>query len=41
MRIVSDLGLTIKVNGSGKIFSQIPKPGKIVKNKEVCAVYLK
>ncbi|RPG63054.1 MAG: PASTA domain-containing protein [Flavobacteriaceae bacterium TMED238] len=41
MRITSDLGLNIKVNGSGKIFSQIPKPGKIIKNKEVCTVYLK
>ena len=41
MRIISDLGLNIKVDGSGKVFSQIPKPGKSIKNKKVCTVYLK
>ena len=41
MRIISDLGLNIKVDGSGKVFSQIPKPGQSIKNKKICMVYLK
>ena len=41
MRIISGIGLKIKVNGSGKVFSQIPKPGKTINNKDICTVYLK
>ena len=41
MRIISGIGLKIKVNGSGKVISQIPKPGKTINNKDICTVYLK
>ena len=41
MRIISVIGLKIKVNGSGKVFSQIPKPGKTINNNDMCTLYLK
>ena len=41
MRIISAIGLKIKVNGSGKVISQIPKPGRAINNNDMCTVYLK
>ena len=41
MRIISGIGLKIKVNGSGKVISQIPEPGEAINNSDMCTVYLK
>ena len=41
MKIINGIGLKIKVNGSGKVISQIPKPGKTINNNDLCTIYLK
>ncbi len=41
MNIVSQFGLRIKINGSGRVISQKPKPGTILSPKDICYVELK
>ena len=41
IKIISGAGLKLKINGSGQVISQSPKPGKLIKNNEVCVLTLK
>ena len=41
IRILSDAGLKFKVNGSGQVVDQFPKPGKLSKNDKLCILTLK
>ena len=41
IKIISGAGLKVKINGSGKVISQSPKPGKLIINNEVCVLTLK
>ena len=41
IKIISGAGLKIKINGSGKVISQSPKPGKLIRNNEVCILTLR
>ncbi len=40
IRILSNAGLKVKVNGSGKVIDQFPKPGKSNKNSKLCILTL-
>ena len=39
--ILTDAGLKVKVNGSGKVIEQFPKPGSLSKNSKQCILTLK
>ena len=39
--ILSNAGLKVKVNGSGQVIDQFPKPGKLSKNSKLCILTLK
>ena len=39
--ILTDAGLKVKVNGSGKVIEQFPKPGSLSKNNKLCILTLK
>ena len=39
--ILADAGLKVKVNGSGKVIEQFPKPGSLSKNSKQCILTLK
>ena len=41
IKIISGAGLKLKINGSGMVISQTPKPGKLIKNNEVCTLTLR
>ena len=41
IKIISNAGLNIKVEGSGQVISQSPRPGTILHHKEICLVQLK
>ena len=41
IKIISGAGLKLKINGSGKVISQSPKPGKLIRNNEVCTITLR
>ena len=41
IKIISDAGLKVKINGSGKVISQSPKPGELIKSNEVCILTLR
>jgi len=41
MAILSNAGLKVKVNGSGKVIEQFPKPGSLSKNSKQCILTLK
>ena len=41
MAILSNAGLKVKVNGSGKVIEQFPKPGSLSKNSKLCILTLK
>ena len=41
IKIISNAGLNIKVEGSGQVISQNPRPGTILHHKEICLVQLK
>jgi len=41
IKIISGVGLKVKINGSGKVISQSPKPGKLIRNNEICILTLK
>ena len=41
IKIISSAGLKVKINGSGQVISQSPKPGKQIRNNEVCVLTLK
>ena len=41
MSILSNAGLKVKVNGSGKVIEQFPKPGSLSKNSKLCILTLK
>ena len=41
IKIISGAGLKLKINGSGMVIYQSPKPGMIVKNNEVCTLTLR
>ena len=41
IKIISGAGLKLKINGSGKVISQSPKPGKLIRNNEVCTLTLR
>ena len=40
IRILSNAGLKVKVNGSGKVIDQFPKPGKSNNNSKLCILTL-
>lgn len=39
--ILSNAGLKVKVNGSGQVIEQFPKPGRLIKNSKLCILTLK
>ena len=39
--ILSNAGLKVKVNGSGQVIQQFPKPGRLIKNSKLCTLTLK
>ncbi len=39
--ILSNAGLKVKVNGSGQVIDQFPKPGRLSKNSKLCILTLK
>ena len=39
--ILSNAGLKVKVNGSGQVIEQFPKPGRLIKNSKLCTLTLK
>ena len=39
--ILSNAGLKVKVNGSGQVIEQFPKPGRLSKNSKLCILTLK
>ena len=39
--ILSNAGLKVKVNGSGQVIKQFPKPGSLSKNSKQCILTLK
>ncbi len=41
IKIISVAGLKVKINGSGKVISQSPRPGKLIRNNEVCILTLR
>ena len=41
MAILANAGLKVKVNGSGKVIEQFPKPGRLIKNSKLCILTLK
>ena len=41
IKIISNAGLNIKVEGSGQVISQSPKPGTVLRHKDICLVQLK
>ena len=41
MVILSNAGLKVKVNGSGQVIDQFPKPGRLIKNSKQCILTLK
>ena len=41
IKIISNAGLNIKVEGSGQVISQSPRPGTVLRHKEICLVQLK
>ena len=41
MAILSNAGLKVKVNGSGQVIEQFPKPGRLSKNSKLCILTLK
>ena len=41
MTILSNAGLKVKVNGSGQVIDQFPKPGRFSKNSKQCILTLK
>ena len=41
MAILANAGLKVKVNGSGKVIEQFPKPGSLSKNSTLCILTLK
>ena len=41
MAILSSAGLKVKVNGSGQVIDQFPKPGRLSKNSKQCILTLK
>jgi hypothetical protein len=38
---ISEVGLRVKISGSGQVVSQTPRPGRILKNNDVCTLNLK
>ena len=41
LAILSNAGLKVKVNGSGQVIDQFPKPGRLSKNSKQCILTLK
>ena len=41
MAILANAGLKVKVNGSGQVIEQFPKPGRLSKNSKICILTLK
>ena len=41
IKSISEVGLKLKISGSGRVVSQIPRPGKVVRNNDVCILNLK
>ena len=41
MGMLANVGLRVKVNGSGKVIEQFPKPGSLSKNSTLCILTLK
>ena len=41
LAILANAGLKVKVNGSGKVIEQFPKPGSLSKNSKLCILTLK
>ena len=41
IKIISGAGLKVKINGSGKVISQSPKPGKQIRDNGVCILTLR
>ena len=39
--ILSSAGLRVKVDGSGQVIDQFPKPGRLSKNSKLCILTLK
>ena len=39
--ILTNAGLKVKVNGSGKVVEQFPKPGSLSNNSKLCILTLK
>ena len=39
--ILTNAGLKVRVNGSGKVIEQFPKPGSLSKNSKLCILTLK
>ena len=40
IKSISEVGLRLKISGSGQVISQTPRPGKIVKKNDVCILNL-
>ena len=38
---ISEVGLRVKISGSGQVVSQTPRPGQILKNNDICTLSLK
>ena len=41
MAMLANVGLKVKVNGSGKVVEQFPKPGSLSKSSKLCILTLK
>ena len=41
MAMLANVGLKVKVNGSGKVIEQFPKPGSLSKSSKLCILTLK
>ena len=41
IKIISGAGLKLKINGSGMVISQSPKPGELIRNNEICILTLR
>ena len=39
--MLTNAGLKVKVNGSGKVIEQFPKPSSLIKNNKLCILTLK
>jgi DnaJ-class molecular chaperone len=39
--MINQIGLKIKIEGSGKVVSQNPRPGALLKPRDICLVKLK